>query len=69
MEGHTQYWVPNGARLSEEYGWLCVRDEKGWLMWSTKIAEMTDKGVFLSGVVSGLKPMPANPRQSGDEQP
>jgi hypothetical protein len=61
MEGHEKYWVPRFARLTEEHGWICVRDEKGWLMWSMKVNDMPAKGVSLAGIITSLTPMPLNP--------
>lgn len=64
MSGTTPYDIPNGCRLSEEYGWLCIRTDEGWLLWSAKITDMPAKGFYLSGVLSSLKgPLPVNPRK------
>jgi hypothetical protein len=67
MAATTTYAVPCGCRLSEEYGYLCIRNDTGWLLWSTKISEMPAKGVFLSGVLSSLHGRkPVNPRELED---
>lgn len=57
----------DGMRLSYEHGWLCLRDEKGWLLWSVEGNAMPDKGLFLRGVImEAVKNqhvrMPVNPR-------
>lgn len=65
MSGYCEYSVPHGARLSEEHGWLCIRTESGFLLWSSKLTDIPASGYYLSGILSSLNAdRPTNPRQS-----
>jgi hypothetical protein len=59
--------LAEGMYLSEEYGWLCVRDEKGWLLWSAEAVAMPTKGhtirsIVMEAVKNQHTRMPVNPR-------
>ncbi len=49
--GEDSIDICDGMLLSEEHGWICIRDEKGWLLWSAESNSMPAKGLFLRGVI------------------
>ena len=59
--------VMHGATLSDEHGWLCIRNNTGWLLWSKKLVEFPAHGLSLHTVLVEARrnveqKMPANPR-------
>ena len=68
VHGEDTLDMADGMYLSEEHGWLCVRDEKGWLLWSAEVASLPVKGMTIRSIVmEAVKNqhvrMPANPRR------
>jgi hypothetical protein len=43
--------IADGMYLSYEHNWLCVRNEKGWLLWSAEGNAMPAKGFTLRSIV------------------
>lgn len=60
----TKVEIPQGVTISEEHGWICIRTDTGWLMWSAKISKMPAKGLFLASVLTEAlsESLPPNPR-------
>jgi hypothetical protein len=63
--------IADGMYLSEEYGWLCVRDEKGWLLWSVEAVALPTKGRTIRSIVMDAARnqhtrMPLNPRDRSE---
>lgn len=61
--------IASGTTLSVEHGWLCIRNETGWLLWSEKIDKIPARGLFLADIVAEANrnalvdgSLPANPR-------
>lgn len=57
----------DGMYLSFEHGYVCVRDEHGWLLWSAEGDAMPFKGQSLRSVIMDAVKnqhvrMPRNPR-------
>jgi hypothetical protein len=67
MSDLYKYEVRSGTRLSEEYGHLCIRDQAGWLLWSTHISNLQGHGIYLTQVLtdsfSKERKLPPNPRR------
>ena len=64
----TTIEIPSGVRISEEYGYICIRDEKGWLLWSTDIKNLQGTGYYLGTLLTDAmradRQLPPNPRMS-----
>lgn len=64
----NSYDIQTGTRLSEEFGYLCIRDAEGWLLWSTEISNLQGSGLFLCQVISDAtrekRMLPSNPKAS-----
>lgn len=42
-----------GVRLYVEHGWLCIRTETGWLLWSKKCSDIDNtKGTDFAAVLT-----------------
>ena len=50
----TAEWM-EGVRLSVEHGWICVRAEGGWLLWTAKIEDMPSVGLLLEDAMKLAK--------------
>jgi hypothetical protein len=43
--------LPDGAKLYLEHGWLTIRNETGWRLWSSKGSRIPESGFLLSEVL------------------
>lgn len=46
----------DGVKLSHEHGHLCFRTEKGWLLWSCKLEDMSENGESLESIINDFSP-------------
>lgn len=53
--------------VSIEYKWFCVRNPAGWLLYSTKLAEMPPQGIALADIAEELKAKQAEWQRDHDE--
>jgi len=60
-------WI-DGAAVTVEHGWICVRNDTGWLLWDRKISDTPPSGWELGTIlkIAGQN-APAKPQEGKDD--